>query len=117
MDDQFYRTIQPKRWLRDIAHGAAKNKRRTAVLALLVFLALYLLFDNKGLLKRIRLESKRQELIDQVRADSVEAARLRAQIKALEGDQKTVEKIAREKYGMARPGETVYKTKKEEKGK
>ncbi|MBI5464744.1 MAG: septum formation initiator family protein, partial [Ignavibacteriales bacterium] len=39
-----------------------------------------------------------------------------AQIKALEGDKKTIEKIAREKYNMARPGETVYRVKKEDGG-
>jgi cell division protein FtsB len=117
MDDQFYRSLHPKRWLRGIARHAVKNKRRTVVLVILAFLALYLLFDNKGLLKRAQLESRKQELIEQVRADSAETRRLDSQIKALEGDRKTVEKIAREKYGMARPGETVYKTKKEEKSK
>jgi cell division protein FtsB len=35
------------------------------------------------------------------------------QIKALETDKKTIEKTAREKYGMKREGETVYQVKKE----
>jgi len=38
---------------------------------------------------------------------------LQDQIKALEGDKKTIEKIARENYGMKREGETIYKVKKE----
>jgi cell division protein FtsB len=114
MDDQFYRNLQPKRWLRDIARRAAKDKRRTAIIVVLVIVALYLLVDNKGIIKRIRLEGRRKELIEQVHADSAETKRLQSQIKALEGDRQTAEKIAREKYGMARPGETVYKLKKEE---
>ena len=113
MNSTFYRSLEPKRLWRDMAKKAAKNKRRTLIIALLALLFLYFLFDNKGIIKRIRLEGKKQEMTDQVRADSIESQRLQTQIKALQGDQKTMEKIAREKYGMARQGETVYKVKKD----
>jgi cell division protein FtsB len=109
----FYRSLEPKRLWRGVAKSAAKNKRRTAFIVLGALLFLYFLFDNKGLINRVRLEGKRQELIDQVRTDSLESQRLQAQIKALQGDKKTIEKLAREKYGMARPGETVYRVKKD----
>jgi cell division protein FtsB len=33
-------------------------------------------------------------------------------VKALEGDKRAIEKIARERYGMHREGETVYKVTK-----
>lgn len=43
--------------------------------------------------------------IQKMRADN-EA--LRRHVALLENDPATIEKIARERYGMARPGETVY---------
>jgi cell division protein FtsB len=113
MQNQFYRNIQPERFLKKIVKSAAKNKKRTVILIFLFLLFLYLLFDNKGIITRLRLETEHREWIEKVKADSVETKRLQEHIKALEGDKKTIEKIAREKYGMKREGETVYQVKKE----
>src|SRR4030066_2429513 len=100
MDNQFYRNIQPERFLKRIAKKAAKNKKRTILLVLLFFLILYLLFDNKGILKRISLESQHDEWMEKLKADRAETKRLQEQIKALEGEKKTIAKVAREQYGM-----------------
>ena len=113
MGDQFYRNIQPERLLKKIGKSAAKNKKRTIILIALFILVLYLLFDNKGIIKRLTLESEHREWIEKLKADSLETIRLQEQIKALEGDKKTIEKVAREKYGMKREGETVYQVKKD----
>ena len=113
MEDQFYRNLQPERFLKKIAKRAAKNKLRAIILVILFLLFLYLLFDNKGIVTRVRLEAQHREWIEKVKSDSIETKRLQEQIKALEGDKKTIEKTAREKYGMAREGETVYQMKKE----
>ena len=113
MGDQFYRNIQPERFLKKIGKSAAKNKKRTILLIILFILLLYLLFDNKGIIKRLKLEAEHNEWIEKLKADSMETKRLEEQIKALEGDKKTIEKVAREKYGMKRKGETVYQIKKE----
>ena len=112
MDNQFYRNIQPERLLKKIVKNAAKNKKRTVIFVIAFILFIYLLFDNKGIIARLRLEAQRYEWIEKVKADSIETKRLQEQIKALEGDKKTIEKTAREKYGMARDGETVYQVKK-----
>ena len=113
MEDQFYRNLQPERFLKKIVKSATKNKKRTFLLIIVFLFFLYLLFDNKGIITRIRLEAQHREWIEKVKTDSVETKRLQEQIKALEGDKKTIEKTAREKYGMAREGETVYQVKKE----
>jgi cell division protein FtsB len=113
MDDQFYRNIQPERLLKKIIKTAAKNKKRTVILIFLFILILYLFFDNKGIMTRLRLEAQRREWIQKLHDDSLETKRLQEQIKALEGDKKTIEKTAREKYGMVREGETVYQVKKD----
>jgi cell division protein FtsB len=114
MDSQFYRNLEPKRLLRDISKKAAKNKRRTVIIVIAIIVALYLAFDNKGIISRVRLEMQKEEMVEKVNADSLETKKLQSQIKALEGDKKTIETVARERHGMARKGETVYRTKKEE---
>jgi len=114
MESQFYRPGNTKRWLRSVAKSAAKNKKRTGLLLLASFLVFYLLFDNKGIIARVRLEMKKRDLIAKVAATEKENDALKAQIKELEGDKKTIEKIAREKYGMARPGEKLYRVQKEQ---
>ena len=110
----FYRNVDTKRWIRSLAKSAAKNKRRTLITFGLVILALYLLFDNKGVITRIRLELRERSMREKVRGTEMQNDTLRAQIKALQGDQKTIETIAREKYGMTRPGESQYRVQKED---
>lgn len=109
----FYRSIPKKKRLKTLLKGITKNRRK-ALAALVVTLALvYLLFDNKGIIKRVSLEMQRSEMIARVEEAQKETLRLQTQKKALEGDKKTIEKIAREKYGMSRAGETVYRVKKD----
>ncbi len=74
----------------------------------------FVLFNNRGVITRIKLEYQRKEMIEKVRAANEENKRLQSYLKAIDGDKKTIEKVAREKYGMARQGETVYKVKKAE---
>jgi cell division protein FtsB len=58
-------------------------------------------------LRRVRdeLDAERQRLVD-VQA---EVERLRARVDSLENDSATIERIAREKWGMIRPGEKLYR--------
>lgn len=86
------------RWL--LALGAA---------LLLVWVAF---FDSHSLLKRLRWHHEHEQL-------ATENERLRQQIEALQQKlgqplpDEVVERIAREEYGMKRPGETVYPIERE----
>ena len=75
---------------------------------------LLVLFGDRGILQRVRLERQKAELLETVRRAEEETGRLQAESKALEKDPKAIEKVAREKYGMARRGEKIYKVRKEE---
>lgn len=112
MEGQFLRRVQKPRWLQGITKQVFKTRRRAVIVIVGTLLISYILFNNRGIVARIRLEHQRQEMIEKVRAAEEESKRLQAYLKALEGDKKTIEKVAREKYGMAREGETVYKVKK-----
>jgi cell division protein FtsB len=114
MENQFYRKLPaPRHLLRDILKKAVKNKKRSAIVLVSIVLAVYLTFDNKGIIARIRLDSQKRQLEEKILQAEAETKELQAQIKALEGDKKTIEKIAREKYGMAKDGETIYRVKKD----
>ena len=112
MEDNFYRSPSRRPRLTNRLFKVLKNPRSVLTFLIGSALVLYVLFDNKGIVKRIRLELQRKEMIEKIEAAKQETKRLEAQLKAVQGDKKTIEKIARERYGMAREGETVYRVKK-----
>jgi cell division protein FtsB len=112
MEGQFLRRIQKPKWLQGITKRVFKTRRRAIVVIIGTLLVSYVLLNNRGVIARIRLEHQRQAMVEKVRAAEEETKRLQSYLKALDGDKKTIEKVAREKYGMAREGETVYKVKK-----
>jgi len=109
MDDLFYRKkkrrFDPQHILR-----LFRNKRLLTALAIGLPLVGFVLFGNRGIVQRIRLERQHAELQQKIREAEAETRRLQTEQKALEGDPKAIEKAAREKHGMVRDGETVYKT-------
>ncbi len=72
---------------------------------------LYLLFAEKGLMRRIKLEIEIKKLKKEIEVLEKENAELRGKIYNLETNPKEIEKIAREKYGMVREGEEVFDIK------
>lgn len=113
MNGDFYRAIPKTRKLQGLVRRLLKNRRRVVSLAVALIACVYLLFDNKGIIRRISMEFKKRELIEKVAEAREETKTLQAHLKAVEGDKKTIEKLARERYGMARNGETVYRVKKD----
>lgn len=113
MERDFYRGIRERRWFSTSVRRLTRNRRRLFFVILALALVLYLLFDNKGIITRLRLESQKKELIQKVEEAEKEAVRLQERQKAIQGDKQTIEKIARERHGMAREGETLYRIKQE----
>jgi cell division protein FtsL len=109
MDDQFYRKDKKRSRGRTVLGRILRNRRLLILLVVAVPLALFLLFSSRGILQRIRLEAQKADLEEQIRAAREETRRLQAESKALDGDRAAIEKVAREKYGMVREGEKVYK--------
>jgi cell division protein FtsB len=114
MDNLFYRKDKRKLDVRAILKKIAKNRRAMLGLVLGVPLVLFLLFGNHGIVQRIRLQNQKAELEMKIQQAGAETKQLQAESKALDGDKKAIEKVAREKYGMARDGETVYKVRKKD---
>lgn len=82
--------------------------RRRLLAAVLVALAVWvLLLDSHSVLRRVQLAQERRALHAEVEQLRERNEALRARIRAGVTDE-LVEEIAREQYGMRRPGETVY---------
>jgi cell division protein FtsB len=109
MDSDFYR--KKKKWvdLRSLWKKLLRNRRLMLALVLGAPILLYVVFGPRGVVKRIRLQHQKTQLEEQIRAEEAEIKRLQAESRALVGDKAAIERVAREKYGMVREGETMYK--------
>lgn len=128
MDIQYYRKFLPASVhsrrqagkFRKIILSGFRRLWKRPVLRWVVLLGipflLFVTFSNKGILQRMRLEEEKKLWQEKVGQAQTEQQQLQQQSKALETDTSpggAVEKVARERYGMVREGETVYKVKKE----
>ncbi len=66
-------------------------------------------FDSHSLWRYWELKQQHRYLIRSNQELRAEIARLQQEIVLLRRDPRTIERIAREQYGMRRPGETVYR--------
>lgn len=92
---------------------AERRRRRVVRVALVVVLGValyYALFGGEYSVFELRQLSKRV-VAEQARLDSLRAEvdSLEARADSLANDSATIERIARERYGMIRPGERLYR--------
>ena len=66
-------------------------------------------FGNKGIIQRFRLETEKIDLEKQLEAEHKKSDDLRKEIEELKTSDEKMEKVAREKYGMTKDGEKIYK--------
>lgn len=94
--------------------GLRKKAATLGSVIALIALIVGALFGDRGLLslvaQRERTESLRRE-IEELRAEN---GRLAREILALRTDPRAIERLARERLGLARPGETVFLIREEE---
>lgn len=106
---KFYRKIKKQIRPENLLDSIRENKVRAAVILGGVVLLFYVVFNSNGIYQRIRLELQKQEILEKIDSAAEEQKMLKEQSKALDGDPKAIEKVAREKYGMVREKEKVYK--------
>ncbi len=105
--NDFYRKTQLKSWLKRMSDDAVAHPKKYVVFAIIGFILFYILFGDYGVVSRIRFEVQRARLQSALDMEIRRTQQLKAQIenaKSLE----TIEKLAREKYGFSKQGETVY---------
>lgn len=88
-------------------------KKSILFFLLTAFVLVWISFiDSYSLKTRYDLSSKKDDLKKRTEQLNLQSEELRIKIANLEKDSKLLEKIAREEYGMRKPGETVYKIKR-----
>jgi len=114
MDNLFYRRKKKAFDLAAVVKKIVRNKRLVLAVVVGVPLATYLVFGNRGILQRVRLQQQKNGLEMKIRTAEADSQALQAESKALDGDRKAIEKVARERYGMVRDGEKVYKVNRKQ---
>ncbi|HID10386.1 MAG TPA: septum formation initiator family protein [Candidatus Latescibacteria bacterium] len=88
--------------------AGSRKFRRFLVLALALF-GLYFVFGEHGLWRIWKLKRRARALKEEVVRIEAKRRALEEEKKKLEeGDPEYIEKLARERYGMVKPGERVY---------
>lgn len=115
MDIRYYRKFKPRKIVVSGFQRLWKRPVLRWVVLIGVPFLLYATFSGKGILQRMRLEEEKKLWQEKVQQAQTEHQRLQEEAKALETDTSPggkIEKVARERYGMVREGETVYQVKK-----
>ena len=79
---------------------------------IIVLLLIYMtIFGNKGLIYRIDLESEKKQLEEELQTEINKGEELQKEINELNNSESKIEKVAREKYGLTKEGEQIYRIK------
>ncbi len=78
-------------------------------LIVLLLIVSYAVFGKKGILQRVELEMENKELQRKLKDEQDKTLMLQKEIEELKSSDKKIEKVAREKYGMMKDGEEIYK--------
>lgn len=97
-----FNNLNPLRW-----------KKSFLISLLGAFVIIWFTFvDVYSVTTRWELHNRKNDLKERTEELAAKSEQLRAKMESLETDPALLEKIAREQYGMRKPGETVYKIKK-----
>ena len=91
--------------------------KKVFLLIVAVFILGAFLFNNRGLIPWYKYAMERDRIESELDSLKAEEVRLRNEIERLKFAPEYLEKLAREKYGMAKEGEKVYKIVPEEEDK
>ena len=96
---------------------AATQKQfiRGIIFLLCITLLIIFIFGDHGLLQLYKLKRDREKVQDQIAQLREERERVMVEKNRLENDIQYLEKLARERYRMVKPGEKVYKVIPEKK--
>lgn len=86
----------------------SKNPKLIITLLLLAIVLGFLLFSNYGLYTRLKLQDQKIEIINNIKAEEKTHDSLKHEIYELKNNNTEIERVAREKYGMIKPGEKVF---------
>jgi len=78
-------------------------------LVILLLILSFAVFGKKGILQRVELEMENRDLKEKLKAEQEKTLMLQKEVEDLKTSDRKIEKVAREKYGMVKEGEEIYK--------
>ncbi|MBK8984218.1 MAG: septum formation initiator family protein [Ignavibacteria bacterium] len=93
----------------DIARFIKYNVNLVLVILFFIGLISMTIFGNKGILQKMKLEEETNELEKQIKLELDKTEELQKEIEALKSSESRLEEVAREKFGMTKDGEKIYK--------
>lgn len=103
--------MTPPRRNRRSRNGGAQPRRTLlwgGLGLVFVYLLCFLVFGRMGLIAHVRLTEEAVRVDREITQVQAEIGDLGRQVAALNRDPHTIERLARERLGMVRPGETVF---------
>jgi len=85
-----------------------KRKLIISISAIVFLLFLITFFSDYGILQRILLENKKQFLNSEIKKQYLIKDSLKKELYIIKNDSLAIERIAREKFGMIKPGEKIF---------
>lgn len=89
------------------------NKLITLFISVGLFMIIYIIFSDKGILTKMKFQKDKQSIDKQVTEKKQEQDSLRKVIDSLTNSNDMIEKIARERYFMSKEGEIIYKVEQD----
>jgi cell division protein FtsL len=103
--------MRKKNYLK-VDRGSRSGRRKKALLGAGAVLAVYLLVSfvlgEMGIVKYYRMKAQYNALEEEIAALKQDNTKLSREVHSLKTDQASIERIARDNLGLARPGEIVY---------
>jgi cell division protein FtsB len=92
----------------------AKNIKYILVSALLIAIISFLLFNEFGIVKYLKLRNEIRQIELRIKEAEEEIERMNAEIDSLKNSDVKIEKVAREEYHMLRENEEALEVKEKE---
>ena len=96
-------------FVKNVVRYIYRRKRFFLYVLVLLLVLSYAVFGKKGILQRVELEMENSELKTKLKAEQEKTLILQKEVEDLRTSDKKIEKVAREKYGMVKDGEEIYK--------
>jgi len=110
--------MRKRNYLRAARGSSLETHKRHVLLLVAAIAGIYFLssfiFGEMGLVKYYRMKQQHDSLQEETGRLKEENVRLLRDVRALKSDPALIEQIARDKLGLARPGEIVYYYGKQE---
>ena len=95
--------------LKNLIRYIYRRRRFFLYFSILLIILAYAVFGRKGILQRVELELENRALEQRLIDEKQRTVSLQSEIDQLKTSEKKIEKVAREKYGMVKEGEEIYK--------